>query len=223
MKLNKINFGLLILLFLCRFENILGVSDKNIEEGLKEKYKIVDLNGTTLKNEQGEDFSFIVTCKCDGSYYKWFEGIESDIEKIEGEEDSDNRNGMVKELEGKSGGVYLGDIVKTQDGRVLVVKDEIKDKIYLVLGKYDKGNSKTDNIFLDKNCNLQTSSLYDIIKEENIASVVIGAKEDCGGKLLNNILFNYKFPIVCCKLKKEVVVDSCCCGCLGSCFKNLCP
>ena len=82
MKFNKINFGLLMLLFLCRFENILGTSDKNIEEGLKGKYKIVDLKGTTLKNEQGEDFSFIVTCKCDGSYYKWFEGIESDIEKI---------------------------------------------------------------------------------------------------------------------------------------------
>ena len=32
MKFNKINFGLLMLLFLCRFENILGVLDKNIEE-----------------------------------------------------------------------------------------------------------------------------------------------------------------------------------------------
>ena len=42
MKLNKINFGLLVLLFLCRFENILGTSDKNIEEGLKGKDQIVD-------------------------------------------------------------------------------------------------------------------------------------------------------------------------------------
>ena len=42
-KFNKINFGLLMLLFLCRFENILGTSDKNIEEVLKKKYKIVDL------------------------------------------------------------------------------------------------------------------------------------------------------------------------------------
>ena len=71
MKFNKINFGLLMLLFLCRFENILGVLDKNIEECLKEKYKIVDLNGTTLKNEKGEDFSFIITCEYNRKYYKY--------------------------------------------------------------------------------------------------------------------------------------------------------
>ena len=55
MKFNKINFGLLILLFLCRFENILGTSDKNIEEGLKRKYKIVDVYGNILKNKKDEE------------------------------------------------------------------------------------------------------------------------------------------------------------------------
>ena len=101
MKFNKINFGLLMLLFLCRFENILGTSDKNIEEGLKEKYKIVDLKGTTLKNEQGEDFSFIVTCKYDGICYKWFKGIESDIENIKKEESYSKQLNMGEGLKKK--------------------------------------------------------------------------------------------------------------------------
>lgn len=185
MKFNKINFSLLMLLFLCRFENILGTSDKNIEEGLKKKYKIVDLKGNILKNEKDEDFSFIVTCKCEGMYYKWFKGIESDIEKIEKTEKINDPNYMIEELNGKSCVSSGGDIVKTKDGRVLVVKDsKIKNKVYLVLGKYDEGNSKTDNIFLDKNYKLQTSGPYDI-EENNTIRILIGGESDCGGVKFN--------------------------------------
>ena len=244
MKFNKINFGLLILLFLCRFGNILGASDKNIEEGLNKKYKIVDLKGNTLKNEKNEDFSFIVTCKCNGMYYKWFKGIESDIEKIEREKNFDNQQNMRKKLEGKSGMSYLEDIVKTQDGKVLVVKDEKKNKVYLILGIYDK-NSKTYNIFLDKNYNLQTYGPYDIIEGNKTASVEISTKEDCGGELVNEKNNVYKFQIVCCKLeevkpdvilkelvdpskksieqKDDFVKDSGCCDCLCDWCKDLCP
>ena len=223
MKFNKINFGLLMLLFLCRFESILGTSDKNIEKCLKEKYKIVDLKGTTLKNEKDEDFSFIVTCKYKGDYYKWFEGIESFIENIEKEKDYRKRMNMRIELGKKSGGCLFGDIVKTKDGRVLVIKDEIENKVYLVFGKYDKKNSKTANIFLDKNYKLQTSGPYDI-EEDNTASVVIGTFPECGGKLFKGSNA-YKSQIVYCKLKDEkpevilkkldyFVKDSCCCDCL---------
>ena len=206
MKFNKINFGLLILLFLCRFENILGTSDKNIEEGLKRKYKIVDLDGNILKNEKDEDFSFIVTCKCNGMYYKWFKGIESDIEKIEKEQDSDNRRFMENKKKKKSSVSSGGDIVKTKDGRVLVVKDETKNKVYLVLGKYDEENSKTANIFLDKNYKLQTSGPCDI-EENNTIHVLIGIdknweKDYCGGELLNEENNLRKFKIVCCELKE---------------------
>ena len=248
MKFNKINFGLLMLLFLCRFENILGASDKNIEEGLKEKYKIFDLHGNILKNEKDEDFSFIVTHKYNGYYYKWFKGIESFIEDIEKEKDGEKRNGMENELKYKSGVYYLGDIVKTKKGRVLVVKDEIKNKVYLVLGIYDNVNSKTANIFLDKNYKLQTSSFYDIIEENNTACVKIGAEEYCGDELLKVGSNFFKFQIVFCNLcnlkdekpevpleklvdpsKKSIekednfVENSGCCGCLGNCLKNLCP
>ena len=229
MRFNKINFGLLMLLFLCRFENILGTSDKNIEEGLKEKYKIVDLKGTTLKNEQGEDFSFIVTCKYDGICYKWFKGIESDIENIKKEESYSKQLNMGEGLKKKSGACFVGDIVKTNDGKVLVVKDnEIEDKVYLVLGKYDEENSKTANIFLDKNFNLQTAGpyniIYDIIEENKTASVVIGTGKECGGKLFKGSNA-YKFQFVCCKLEKEDNFDenSGCCGRLCNWCKNLCP
>ena len=227
MKLNKINFVLLMLLFLCRFENILGASDKNIEEGLKEKYKIVDLDGNILKNEKGEDFSFIVTYKSEynGEYYKYFAGIESDIKDIEKEKNWDTQRGKVKELEKKSGVSSDGDIVKTQDGKVLVVKDSEKEnKVYLVLGKFDKGNRKTANIFLDKNCNLQTFGPYYIIEENNTASVEISTSPDCGG-VKNKEKGVYKFQIVCCKLEKEdnFVENSGCYDCLGNLCKNLCP
>lgn len=226
MKFNKINFGLLMLLFLCRFENILGTSDKNIEKCLKEKYKIVDLEGATLKNEKGEDFSFIVTCEYDGICYKWFKGIESDIENIKKEGIYSNQVYMKNKLKDKSGGASVGDIVKTNDGKVLVVKDnEIEDKVYLVLGKYDKENSKTANIFLDKNFNLQTAGPYDIIEESKTASVAIVTGEDCGGELLNEENNLRKFKIVCCKLEKEDNFDenSGCCGRLCNWCKNLCP
>lgn len=246
MKFNKINFGLLMLLFLCRFENILGTSDKNIEEGSKEKYKIVDLNGNILKNEQGEDFSFIVTCKYDGSYYKLFEGIESDIEKIKGEEDHNNRWNMKKELGDKSGVSSFGDIVKTQDRKVLVVKDnEEENKVYLVLGTYDEEKGKTANIFLDKNYNLQTFGPYDI-KEDNTICILMETVNDCCAEKKNEGNF-YKFEIVCCKLedkKPDVILkklvdpskksieqkddsvkdsDSGCCDRLCNWCKNLCP
>ena len=244
MKFNKINFGLLMLLFLCRFENILGASDKNIEEGLKGKYKIVDLDGNILKNEKNEDFSFIVTCEYDGDYYKWFKGIEFDIEKIEEKTEINNKIDMKEELEIKCGVSSVGDIVKTQEGKVLVVKDEIKDKVvYLVLGKYDEGNSKTA-IFLDLKYKLQTSGPYYIIEENNTASVEISTSPDCGG-VKNNEKGVYKFPIVCCELKEvklgfpleeledsskksikkkdDFVEDSGCCDCLCNWCKNLCP
>ena len=227
MKFNKINFGLLMLLFLCRFENILGVLDKNIEECLKEKYKIVDLNGTTLKNEKGEDFSFIITCEYNRKYYKYSEKIESFIENIKKEEAFDKRSNMENELEKKSGVSFSDNIVKTKDGRVLVVKDKIKNKVYLVFGIYDK-DSKTANIFLDKNFNLQTAGpyniIYDIIEENKTASVVIGTGKECGGKLFKGSNA-YKFQFVCCKLEKEDNFDenSGCCGRLCNWYKNLCP
>lgn len=242
-RFNKINFGLLMLLFLCRFENILGTLDKNIEKGLKEKYKIVDLKGTTLKNEQGEDFSFIVTCKCEGNCYKWFEGIEFDIENIKKEGIYSKQMYMENKLKVKSGVYSFGDILKTNDGKVLVVKDTKKEnKVYLVLGIYDK-NSKTANIFLDKNYKLQTSGPYDI-EEDNTIRVVMSTDEDCGGTLIQKEVNGpksslYEFQIVCCELKdvkpevsleelvdhsslkksifikEEVFVeDSCCCDCL---------
>ena len=228
MKFNKINFGLLMLLFLCRFENILGVSDKNIEEGLKEKYKIFDLDGNILKNEQGEDFSFIVTCEYNRKYYKYSEKIESFIENIKKEEAFDKRLNMENELEKKSGVSFWDNIVKTKDGRVLVVKDKIKNKVYLVFGIYDK-DSKTANIFLDKNFNLQTAGpyniIYDIIEENKTASVVIGTGKECGGELLNEENNLRKFKIVCCELKEvkpgfplekldNFDENSCCCDCL---------
>ena len=196
MKFNKINFGLLMLLFLCRFENILGTSDKNIEERLKEKFKIVDLEENILKNKKNEN----------------------------------------KKLET----IYRKDIVKTKDGKVLVVKDsENENKVYLVLGIYDK-NSKTANIFLDTNYKLQTSSPYDI-EENNTIRVLMSTDEDCGGTLIQKEVHGsqyslYEFQIVYCKLEdvkpdvilKELVdhskksmkqeddfvVDSCCCDCL---------
>ena len=228
MKFNKINFGLLMLLFLCRFENILGVLDKNIEECLKEKYKIVDLNGTTLKNEKGEDFSFIITCEYNRKYYKYSEKIESFIENIKKEEAFDKRSNMENELEKKSGVSFSDNIVKTKDGRALVVKDKIKNKVYLVFGIYDK-DSKTANIFLDKNFNLQTAGpyniIYDIIEENKTASVVIGTGKECGGELLNEENNLRKFKIVCCELKEvkpgfplekldNFDENSCCCDCL---------
>ena len=244
MKFNKINFGLLMLLFLCRFENILGVSDKNIEEGLNEKYKIVDLKGNILKNEKGEDFSFIVTCEYNGYYYKWFEGIESVIDDIKKEENLGNQWNMKKKLGDKSGVSSDGDIVKTKDGKVLVVKDSEKEnKVYLVLGIYDK-DSKTANIFLDKNCNLQTFGPYYIIEENNTASVEISTSPDCGGVEIKEGGAR-KFQIVCCKLEdkkpgvilKELVdspkkfieqadnfdKNSCCCDRLCNWCKDLCP
>ena len=244
MKFNKINFWLLMLLFLCRFENILGTSDKNIEEGLKGKYKIVDLKGTTLKNEQDEDFSFIVTCKYDGSYYKYSEEIESFIENIKKEEVFDKRSNMEKELGDKSGVSSFGDIVKTQDRKVLVVKDnEEENKVYLVLGTYDKENSKTVNIFLDKNYNLRTSGPYDI-KEDNTICILKETVYDCCAEKKNEGNF-YKFEIVCCKLeevkpegyfkkivdpskkfieqKDDFVEDSGCCDRLCNLWENLCP
>jgi len=122
MKFNKINFGLLMFLFLCRFENILGTSDKNIEEGLKEKYKIVDLKGTTLKNEQGEDFSFIVTCKYDGICYKWFKGIESDIENIKKEESYSKQLNMGEGLKKKKWCVFCGRYCKNKRWKSLSCK-----------------------------------------------------------------------------------------------------
>ena len=83
---------------------------------------------------------------------------------------------MENELEKKSGVSFSDNIVKTKDGRVLVVKDKIKNKVYLVFGIYDK-DSKTANIFLDKNFNLQTAGpyniIYDIIEENKTASVNI--------------------------------------------------
>ena len=226
-KFNKINFGLLMLLFLCRFESILGTSDKKFEKCLKGKYEIVDLDGNILKNEKGEDFSFIVTYKSEynGEYYKYFAGIESDIKDIEKEKNWDTQRGKVKELEKKSGVSSDGDIVKTQDGKVLVVKDSEKEnKVYLVLGKFDKGNRKTANIFLDKNCNLQTFGPYYIIEENNTASVEISTSPDCGG-VKNKEKGVYKFQIVCCKLEKEdnFVENSGCYDCLGNLCKNLCP
>ena len=210
MKFNKINFGLLMFLFLCRFENILGTSDKNIEEGLKEKYKIVDLNGTTLKNEKGEDFSFIITCEYNRKYYKYSEKIESFIENIKKEEAFDKRSNMENELEKKSGVSFSDNIVKTKDGRVLVVKDKIKNKVYLVFGIYDKDSY---NI------------IYDIIEENKTASVVIGTGKECGGELLNEENNLRKFKIVCCELKEvkpgfplekldNFDENSCCCDCL---------
>ena len=232
-KFNKINFGLLMLLFLCRFENILGVSDKNIEEGLKEKYKIVDLKGSTLKNEKGEDFSFIVTCKYNRNYYKYSEEIESDFKEIEEEKRILKQLCMKNELKNKSGVFFDGDMLKTQDKRVLVVKDSEKEnKGHLVLRMSDKKNSKTTNIFLDKSYNLQTYGFYDIIKEDNTAYVVINASKDCGGVEINKGSAR-KFQIVCCKLvevKPEVsleelddfVVDSGCCDRLCIWCKNLC-
>ena len=227
MKFNKINFWLLMLLFLCRFENILGTSDKNIEEGLKGKYKIVDLDENILKNEQDEDFSFIVTCEYNRKYYKYSEKIESFIENIKKEEAFDKRSNMENELEKKSGVSFSDNIVKTKDGRVLVVKDKIKNKVYLVFGIYDK-DSKTANIFLDKNFNLQTAGpyniIYDIIEENKTASVVIGTGKECGGKLFKGSNA-YKFQFVCCKLEKEdnFVENFGCCDRLCNCFKNLCP
>ena len=246
-KFNKINFGLLMLLFLCRFENILGTSDKNIEEVLKKKYKIVDLKGSTLKNEQGEDFSFIITCECAGNYYKYFDGIESFIKNMKKKENENKQNKMGIELAEKSGMDSRGDIVKTNDGKLLVVKDSKKEnKVYLVLGIYDEENEKTANIFLDKNYNLQTYGPYDIIEENNTASVVIGAVEKCGGELFKGDSAR-KFQIVYCKLedvKPEVsleelvdhsslkkpifikeddfVIDSGCCDRLCNWCKNLC-
>ena len=232
-KFNKINFGLLMLLFLCRFENILGTSDKNIEEVLKKKYKIVDLKGNILKNEQGEDFSFIVTCEYNGDYYKWFEGIESDFKEIEEEKRILKQLCMKNELKNKSGVFFDGDMLKTQDKRVLVVKDSEKEnKGHLVLGMSDKKNSKTTNIFLDKSYNLQTYGFYDIIKEDNTAYVVINASKDCGGVEINKGSAR-KFQIVCCKLEEvkpevsleeldDFVVDSGCCDRLCIWCKNLC-
>ena len=233
-KFNKINFGLLILLFLCRFESILGTSDKNIEERLKEKYKIVDEKGTILKNGKGEDFSFIVTCEYDGDYYKWFEGIESFIKNPE------NKKNENKKLEK----IYRKDIVKTKDGKVLVVKDSEKEnKVRLIYGICDK-NSKTANICLDTNYKLQTSGPWDIIEENNIV-VAIKHYSDCGGELVDKTNNVYKFQIVCCKLedvkpdvilkelvdpfkksieqKDDFVKDSGCCDRLCDWCKNLCP
>ena len=238
MKFNKINFGLLILLFLCRFESILGTSDKNIEERLKEKYKIVDEKGTILKDGKGEDFSFIVIYEYDGMYYKYFEGIEAFIKNPE------NKKNENKKLET----IYCKDIVKTKDGKVLVVKDSEKEnKVYLVLGIYDK-NSKTANICLDTNYKLQTSSPYDI-EENNTIRVVMSTDEDCGGTLIQKEVHGpkslYKFQIVCCELKDvkpevslEELVDSSkksieqkddfdknsgCCDRLCNWCKDLCP
>lgn len=234
MKFNKINFGLLMLLFLCRFENILGTSDKNIEEVLKKKYKIVDLEGATLRNEQGEDFSFIVTCEYEGWYYKYFDGIESDFKDIEEGKNLHNQLLMEKKLKEKSGVPFDGYMVKTEDKRVLVVKDSEKEnKGHLVLGMSDKKNSKTTNIFLDKDYNLQTYGFYDIIKEDNTAYVVINASPDCGGVEINEGGAR-KFQIVCCKLEEvkpevslekldDFVVDSGCCDRLCIWCKNLCP
>ena len=229
MRFNKINFGLLMLLFLCRFENILGASDKNIEEGLKEKYKIFDLHGNILKNEKDEDFSFIVTCKYDGICYKWFKGIESDIENIKKEESYSKQLNMGEGLKKKREACFVGDIVKTKKRKELDVKDSEKEnKVYLVLGKYDEENSKTANIFLDKNFNLQTAGpyniIYDIIEENKTASVVIGTGKECGGKLFKGSNA-YKFQFVCCKLEKEdnFVENFGCCDRLCNCFKNLCP
>lgn len=252
MKFNKINFGLLSLLFFCSIENILGTSDKNIEEGLKRKYKIVDLDGNILKNEQGEDFSFIVTCKYNGRFYKWYKEIESDIKEIEEEKDGYNRIDKNNKLENKSVVSSWGDMVKTNDGKFLVVKDsKIENKVYLVLGKYDK-NSKTANIFLDKNYKLQTSSPYDI-KENNTIHVMKYTDEDCGGTLILKEVNEYKCPlykiqIVYCELKdikpqvsleelgktfvlkkkskekKETFVkDSDCCDRLGNYCEDFCP
>ena len=234
MKFNKINFGLLILLFLCRFESILGTSDKNIEERLKEKYKIVDEKGTILKDGKGEDFSFIVTYEYDGMYYKYFEGIEAFIKNPE------NKKNENKKLET----IYCKDIVKTKDGKVLVVKDSEKEnKVYLVLGTYDKENSKTVNIFLDKNYNLRTSGPYDI-KEDNTICILKETVYDCCAEKKNEGNF-YKFEIVCCKLeevkpegyfkkivdpskkfieqKDDFVEDSGCCDRLCNLWENLCP
>ena len=221
MKFNKINFGLLILLFLCRFESILGTSDKNIEERLKEKYKIVDEKGTILKNGKGEDFSFIVIYEYDGMYYKYFEGIEAFIKNPE------NKKNENKKLET----IYCKDIVKTKDGKVLVVKDENKNKVYLVLGIYDDNNSTTA-IFLDPKYKLQTSGPYDI-EENNTIRIMISEKSGCGGVKINEKDF-YKFEIVCCKLKEvkpevpfkklgSFVEDSGCCDRLCNWCKNLCP
>ena len=126
----------------------------------------------------------------------------------------------------------FGDIVKTQDRKVLVVKDNEKEnKVYLVLGKYDDGNSKTANIFLDKSYKLRISGPYDI-EENNTIRVMIEQSLDCGGEVIKDNV--YKFEIVCCNLEEvkpkvsleeldNFVVDSGCCGCLGNCFKNLCP
>ena len=242
MRFNKINFGLLMLLFLCRFENILGTSDKNIEEGLKGKYKIVDLDENILKNEQDEDFSFIVTCEYNRKYYKYSEKIESFIENIKKEEAFDKRSNMEEELEKKSGVSFGDNIVKTKDGRVLVVKDKIKNKVHLVFGIYDK-HSKTANIFLDKNYNLQTSGPYDI-KEDNTICILKETVYDCCAEKKNEGNF-YKFEIVCCKLeevkpegyfkkivdpskkfieqKDDFVEDSGCCDRLCNLWENLCP
>ena len=234
MKFNKINFGLLILLFLCRFESILGTSDEKIEKCLKGKYKIFDLDENILKNEKGEDFSFIVTCKYDENYYKYSKEIEADIEKIEKEKDLQKQRDMVTDFKGKNSVFSSGDIVKTNDGKLLVVKDSKKEnKVYLVLGIYDEENEKTANIFLDKNYNLQTYGPYDIIEENNTASVVIGAPEKCGGELFKGELAR-KFQIVYCKLedvKPDVplkkldnfVKNSGCCDRLCNWCKNLCP
>ena len=235
MKFNKINFGLLMLLFLCRFENILGTSDKNIEEGLKEKYKIFDLDGNILQNEKGEDFSFIVTCKYEENYYKYSKEIEADIEEIEKEKDLQKQRDMVTDFKGKNSVLSSGDIVKTNDGKLLVVKDSKKEnKVYLVLGIYDEKNEKTANIFLDKNYNLQTYGPYDIIEENNTASVVIVADKKCGGVLFIDGSQARKFEIVYCKLKDvkhdvplkklgSFVEDSGCCDRLCNWCENLCP
>ena len=86
---------------------------------------------------------------------------------------------MVTEFKGKNDVYSVGDIVKTQDRKVLVVKDnEEENKVYLVLGTYDKENSKTVNIFLDKNYNLRTSGPYDI-KEDNTICILKETVYDC--------------------------------------------
>ena len=141
---------------------------------------------------------------------------------------------MKIELAVKSVVSSFGDIVKTKDGRVLVVKDsENENRVYLVLGKFDQCKN-TACIFLDKNYNLQTAGPYDIIEEKNTASVVIGASEKCGGELFKEGSQTRKFEIVYCKLedvKPKVILkelggfdeNSGCCDCLSDCCTNLCP
>ena len=140
---------------------------------------------------------------------------------------------MVTEFRGKNSVFSIGDIVKTNDGRVLVVKDnEIGNKVYLVLGIYDDNNSTTANIFLNKNFKLQTSGSY-YIEEKNTIRIGILKNSSCGGVEINDEYF-YKFPIVCCELKEvkpgfhlekldDFVEDSGCCDRLCNWCKNLCP